>query len=138
MKDGYEATLAGTLESFVSLIKDLSEVYLVFDALDECPKEGRGEVLGFINDVLSQKDISCHVKIFVTSRRENDIAEAFRQHNRPTIYIQAERVAADIKTYVRSQVEIFREGKNGRRLYIDSDELKENIVQTLTEKAEGM
>jgi hypothetical protein len=130
--------MIGTQEIFISLIENLPEVYLIFDALDECPEQEREKILGFITNVLTLNNISCHVKIFATSRREGDIIDAFEQHDVPTIKILADNVASDIETYTRSQVEILRNGKNGKSLHIKNEDLKEKIIRVLTAKADGM
>jgi hypothetical protein len=135
--DALSPSLIGTQDRFVTLAEDLSQVYVVFDALDECPERERRDVLGFITGIVTAK-IGCHVKIFVTSRKEMDIAKAFEDKNVPTIQIRAESVAADIVTFARSQVEKLRNGEHGKTLYVNNNELKERIVQTLSTKAEGM
>jgi hypothetical protein len=119
-------------------VASLPEVYLVFDALDECPEQEREEVLGFITSILTLESTSCRVKVFATSRPEADISDAFEKHNVPTIRILAENVKSDIETYTRSQVEILRKGKNGKTLHITDDNLKDKIVQSIIAKADGM
>jgi hypothetical protein len=136
--DALPQSTIGTQDHFVSLIEALPEVYLVFDALDECPEPEREEVLGLITGILTLKSTSCRVKVFATSRPEADISDAFEKHNVPTIKILAENVKSDIETYTRSQVEILRNGKNGKTLHVNSDSLKNEIVQSLTSKADGM
>lgn len=135
--DALPSALLGTQDGFLSLIKDLQQVYVVFDALDECPEQEREAILAFITGIATAL-IPCHVKVFVTSRREMDIAKAFEDKRIPTIQVQAENVAADTKTFARSQVEKLRAGEHGKTLYVTSDKLIEKIVQTLAMKAEGM
>ncbi|RAR13708.1 ankyrin repeat-containing protein [Stemphylium lycopersici] len=135
--DGLSASLVGTQESFVPLVEDLYQVYVVVDALDECPEQERGGILAFITNIVTAQ-ITCHVKVFVTSRYETDIAKAFEDKQIPTIQIRAENVAGDIEIYARSQVEQLQAGKHGKTLYITSVELKEKVIQTLTNRAEGI
>lgn len=135
--DALPSSLMGTQETFRSLIEDLSQVYMVFDAIDECPEQERGDILGFITGIVTAQ-VQCHVKVFVTSRNEMDIAKAFGDRHIPTIQIQTENVTADIETFARSQVEKLQAGENGKTLYVTNDELKEKIVRTLATKAEGM
>ena len=130
--------MIGTQAIFLSRIEALPEVYLVFDALDECPEQEREHILSFITDVLTRNDISCHVKIFATSRREGDIVRAFEQHNVPTIMILADKVSSDIETYTRNQVEVLQNGKGGKFLHMKSESLKERIIEILTAKTDGM
>ncbi|KAJ8108903.1 hypothetical protein OPT61_g7845 [Boeremia exigua] len=137
-RDGRSRSLVGSLECFLSLAAEgFSEVFVVFDALDECPKQNRQAILGFIAKLVT-RSTSCRMKVFVTSRRETDIAEAFSRNHVPTVQILAEDVAADIKMFVRSKVDELRAGKDGKVLYVTSDELTETIVETLARKADGM
>jgi hypothetical protein len=135
--DGLPSSLVGTRERFASLIEDLSEVYVVFDALDECLEQERKDIISFITGIVTISD-SCCVKVFVTSRREMDIAKAFEDRRIPTIPIQADNVASDIKSFVRSQVETLQRGEHGKTLYVTSENLKEKIILTLAAKADGM
>ncbi|OAG06012.1 ankyrin [Paraphaeosphaeria sporulosa] len=135
--DALPSSLVGTQERFRSLIEDLPQVYVVFDALDECPEQERGDILGFITGIVTAQ-VRCHVKVFVTSRNEMDIAKAFGDRHIPTIQIQTENVTADIETFARSQVEKLQGGEHGKTLYVTNDGLKEKIVRTLATKAEGM
>ena len=109
----------------------------MFDALDECPEQERGDILGFITGIVTAQ-VRCHVKVFVTSRNEMDIAKAFSDKHVPTIQIQTKNVTADIETFTRSEVERLHAGKHGKTLYVTNDVLKEKIIQTLATKAEGM
>lgn len=130
-------SLVGTQERFESLVEDSSTVYIVLDALDECPEEERGNILGFITGIVTAQ-IGCRVKVFVTSRPETDITRAFEDYNVPTVQILAGNVTADIEAFARSQVKQLRDGKNGKTLFITDDRLEEKIVQTLASKAQGM
>ncbi|PSN60762.1 hypothetical protein BS50DRAFT_639822 [Corynespora cassiicola Philippines] len=131
------ASLVGTQEIFVSLVEGLSQVYVVFDALDECPEQERQDILGFITSLVTVQ-IPGRIKVFVTSRKEMDIVAAFQEKQIPTIQISAENVATDIENFTRSQVEKLRKGEHGKMLYITNDDLKERIIQTLSTKADGM
>jgi hypothetical protein len=137
MHDALSPALIGTQEIFISLIEELSEVYLVFDALDECPKHQRKDILNFITKIVTAP-VPCHVKVFVTSRREMDISKAFEDRNIPIIPIKAKTVTTDIEIFVRSHVTKLRKGEHGRTLYVTSDDLAERIIQTLAQKADGM
>ena len=137
MHDARSPSLVGSQECFLSLAESFSEVFIVFDALDECPERRRQEILGFITEVVTTP-APCRIKVFATSRRETDITEAFVRNHVPIVEILAENVAADIETFARSKVEELQPGKHGKILYITKEELGEKIVQTLARKAEGM
>jgi hypothetical protein len=135
--DALPPSLVGTRENFISLVEDLSQVFVVFDALDECPEQARKDILSFITSIVTVTG-ACRVKVFVTSREEMDIAKAFQDKQLPMFRIQAENVAADIATFARSQVETLLKGEHGKTLYVTSDDLRDKIVRTLAARADGM
>lgn len=133
--DSYSPAYASRQDSFISLAKTFEEVYLAIDALDECPRDQRHRVIQFITEVTTE--LPC-IKIFVTSRRELDIVDAFESRNIPTIKIEAENVAADIELFVSTEVKRLTRTCDGRRLYIQNSSLEEKIIRTLASNAEGM
>ena len=75
------------------------------------------------------------MKVFVASRREHDIEEAFTRRQTPTIQIKAKNVRQDIDVFVSGRAEeLVRAGK----LRITDQSLISEIVQTLSSRAEGM
>jgi ankyrin repeat domain-containing protein 50 len=134
-QDSLPPSAIGNQDSFVTAAQDFEEVFLVIDGLDECPREKRHLVLGFISAALAALPSA---KIFVTSRREQDVVRAFTRLTTPTIEVQAKSVAADILKYVEDETNRLRDGYDGKRLYIKSDILRQKIVETLTAKSEGM
>jgi hypothetical protein len=134
-QDAVDPSAVGNEDSFITLAQDFEEVFVVIDALDECPKHERPRVLGFIIGIV---DSLPRAKVFITSRREQDIVEAFAQLSTPAIQIEAKHVATDISNYVESETERLREGYNGKKLYVKNAALGLKIVKTLTEKSEGM
>lgn len=134
-EDSLDPSTIGNKDSFLSLARDFEEIFLIIDALDECVKEKRHRFLAFITIIAESLP---NVKIFVTSRREQDISEVFERLSTPTIQIEASSIAADISNYVSNEVQQLREGRSGKKLYLKSDVLEKKIVETLTEKANGM
>lgn len=133
--NSYSPSSASNKASFISLARTFDEIFVVIDALDECPKEKRATIIQFITAVTDELP---RIKIFVTSRRELDIIGAFEDSDTPAIRIEAENVAADIEQFVTTEVRQLRGGYSGRKLYIQSDALEEKIITTLTDNAEGM
>ena len=132
------ATVAKS-ESFLKLAdEEFTSIYIVFDALDECPKEARHYIIRFISELVSRNKESCAIKIFVTSRGEKDIATAFGTLKMRNIDISAKNVSGDLAKFVRSETSKLRQGYNGKKLYVQSDDLAEKIIQTLIDKADGM
>lgn len=133
--DSLSPSTASTPDTFISLAKGFEKVFVVIDALDECPKRERPDIIGSVIKIVNA--LPC-IKVFITSRRELDIVDVFENGSTPTIQIKAESVAEDIELYVREEVMKLRKGHYGKRLWIESNELEEKITSTLTKKAEGM
>ncbi|KAK5077782.1 hypothetical protein LTR70_009647 [Exophiala xenobiotica] len=114
----------------------LHEVFLVVDALDECPKDRRPGILKSIRQIVDWVPRS---KVFVTSRPEADIREAFTTGMRtPYIAIEARSVQDDIYRYVTEETCRLKQGRDGQKLHLNDPKLEDEIVTTLTTKAEGM
>ncbi|KAI9436840.1 ankyrin repeat-containing domain protein [Lactarius indigo] len=113
-------------------------VYLILDALDECPDtsdvpSAREQVLDLVKDLVSLRLPSLH--ICVTSRPEVDICDALESLTSQTISLQDERgQKKDIADYVRSVV-YSGSGKFMRRWRTED---KERVIETLSERADGM
>jgi hypothetical protein len=115
-----------------------THVYLILDALDECPnangiQSSRDEVLVIVEELIKLKLSKLHV--CVTSRLEADIrtyldpltsaSNCISVHEQ---YGQRKDIADFVRAFVYSD-------KNIRRW---RDEDKELVIKTLSEKADGM
>ena len=113
-------------------------VYLIFDALDECPNSSgiptpREQVLDLVKELVDLRLSSLH--ICVTSRPEVNIRNALEGltffsvslHNESG---QNEDIVKYIKSVVRSPSDTFM-----KRWREDDKDL---VIQTLSEKADGM
>ncbi|KAH9167671.1 hypothetical protein EDB89DRAFT_1890364, partial [Lactarius sanguifluus] len=113
-------------------------VYLVIDALDECPDTSdvpspREQVLDLVTDLVGLRLPG--LRICVTSRPEADICEALESLASQTVSLQDEGGQKnDIASYVRSVV-YSGSGKFMRRW---RKEDKEHVIETLSERADGM
>jgi ankyrin repeat domain-containing protein 50 len=114
------------------MMKDLEDVFIVVDALDECPKNGeREELLEFITEIRAWSSSNMH--ILATSRLEPDIKETLTPLlTSQAISIQGFQVESDIKVHVASQLAI------DPRLKKWSSDIKTEIEKTLTAGANGM
>ena len=114
------------------IIEALGHVFIVVDALDECPQNGdREQLLAMISDMTSRSLDNLHV--LVTSRREPDIEEALLSLlTVPAISLQGPQVDLDIKLHISSQLSA------DPRLKKWSKETKAKIENALTVKADGM
>ncbi|KAI9436028.1 hypothetical protein H4582DRAFT_1817026, partial [Lactarius indigo] len=113
-------------------------IYLILDALDECPDtsdvpSAREEVLDLVRDLVSLRLSNLH--ICVTSRPEVDICDVFESLASQTISLQDERgQKKDIADYVRSVIY----SGSGKFMKRWRKEDKEHVIETLTERADGM
>jgi hypothetical protein len=114
--------------------KQLDDVFIVIDALDECPKNGdepRRELLELVLEIAGWPALNVH--LLAASRPEPDIEEALRPLLKiEPISIQGSQVASDIKLHITSQL------ARDSRLRKWPDEIKEEIESALTTGANGM
>lgn len=123
--------------AFLAIIRQLGRVFFVLDALDECSVDQRKDLCDFILSVANTTSIgTCQgiVKLFITSRKELDIEQAFQQEFVSTIEIAAAKVNSDIEAYVKAQIELRLQN---RSLRLRNMELKDKISSILTTKACG-
>jgi hypothetical protein len=124
----------GRMESFSRLVQCFDGMFMIFDALDECPNDYRGEVIEFI--LACVRDLP--IKMFMTSRMAPDILDAFHSTEFSTVNIQATDVADDIRLFVYSQIKKLRQQGNGKRLHLTDDNLEPIIVSSLAEHSDSM
>jgi hypothetical protein len=110
-------------------------VYLIVDALDECPNlvelPPRKKVLNFLAELINSKIPDLH--ICVTSRPEADIIDVLHSLTSHSISLHDEgRHSDDIKNYVESVV------NNDRRMRRWKQQDKQYVIEVLTKNANGM
>lgn len=112
-------------------IRPCAIVYLVMDALDECPEdhEARQRVLERI-EKLTQG--ASNVKILATSRELPAIRESMAAQGAEPMRISTSDVDADIQRYVANQLSCDRSFRKFRKETLDL------IESTITSKADGM
>jgi hypothetical protein len=92
------------------------EVYLVIDALDECSRSDRSNLLAFINSLASCKQL----RLFMTSRREPDISAGLAPMDLDTIDLLESHVDPDIVVYIRNRLRedtsINKWGPDGKKI----------------------
>jgi hypothetical protein len=111
-------------------------MYIIIDALDECPNisgmpTAREKVLEFLEDLVGLR--LPHVHICVSSRPEFDIRSSLETLASFRMLLDDESgQKADISGYINSIVH------SDRRIRKWSAENKQLIIDTLSEKADGM
>ena len=129
--------MIGCLKEMLSL-PDQGPIYIILDALDECPNTfgippARRQVLDLLTDLVGLQLPDLH--ICVTSRPEIDIRAAIEPlaFHRASIHDESGQ-KKDIEDYIRSIVYADSDTAMGR--WRDQD--KELVIETLTERADGM
>jgi hypothetical protein len=129
-------------DALVKCLKDLiklpgqAPVYLIVDALDECPNTSanptpRAEVLNLLEDLINSQ--FPNLRIWVTSRPETDIKDVlgplvFRS---VSLHEQSEQ-RRDIEEYIKSAINTHPKNKKWKA------EHKQLVIDVLTKKADGM
>lgn len=100
---------------FYELVGACSRIFIVIDALDECQALSqednndlpgyrrwyREETFEFMDRIFSRPSLCA--KLLITSRREEDIQDAFERY--PVIQVNATQVNVDIETYLRDEID---------------------------------
>ena len=126
--------LVGYLRDLLNL-PGQAPVYLIVDALDECPNTSsipspRGEVLKLIEELI--KSEIPHLRVCVTSRPEADIKNFLEPLVLHTVSLHDEGGQnRDIEEYIKSVI-----NENQKNKWRAAD--RQLVIDVLTEKAQGM
>lgn len=121
------------LTALMGSLKEFEDVFVVADALDECPKDNneREELLKILKVIHGWANSSLH--LLTTSRRETDIESALAPLLcLSAISIGSAQVDADIKVYVKRELEALSKQKRWPR------DLVVEVEETLVRGATGM
>lgn len=131
LRNDRKPKLAELQDQFKAIVGTFDEVFLVIDALDECKKEVRQQLLPYISGLFDQ--CPGKLKTFVTSRLESDIERAFTSANFSMIKVEATKVEEDIAAYIRYELM----HRNDEECKIDLA-LREEITDVLVSQSGGM
>lgn len=131
-KGNHQPSLLELIQMLASFMDDFDNLFIVIDALDECPKHGeRGELLDAISDIKSRSIDNLH--FLVTSRREPDIEEILLPLvTTPAISLKGSDLDMDIQLHISHQL------ATDPRLGGWSPDIKEEIEHALRAGANGM
>ncbi|KAF8512781.1 hypothetical protein JB92DRAFT_2669017, partial [Gautieria morchelliformis] len=122
-RDPRQEDLMSTLKT---IVMSFQVVYIVFDALDECPERSR--FLKLLREVHDWKLDALH--LLATSRKEGDISKALSGLVSHDISMNKSPVDRDIQVYVSRRLDI--------EFSMCSTEEKEMVQSTLMKDAHGM
>lgn len=123
-----------TCELIMQLIEVYPQTTIVIDAMDECDPHKRGDLLEFLEKIL--QDASSLVKIFVSSRNDQDIV--YKLKNYPNLHIDSRANGSDIERFVEYEVDHLIKRKKLLRHSQSLDELKKLIVSETVKGAHEM
>lgn len=131
--NGTPLNLKSSEISFTSALAEFERVYIVLDALDECSEGERKSIVTLLSGQLALQD--CQIKIFLTSRPENDLIRLLKDH--ATYCIDANDTAKDIRPFVTASLNdhITSGALLGGNV---SSELRQELIETLSGQADGM
>lgn len=115
----------------VSLLDLYPQTTIIIDALDESDPEKRGQFLELLTTIMHSS--ASLVKVFISSRDDIDIKLALE--NVPNLYINAQDNREDIARFIHREM---RNSIKNRPLCNLLEKLKNQIVSTLADKANGM
>jgi hypothetical protein len=123
-------------EMLKAVIQDFGSVYIIIDAVDECPKfDGeRAKFLKLLGEIFSWQLDQLHV--FITSRREVDILDTFDNIPRKLGYLQvidAQGVQwlGDIELFLTQRLQ-------DRKFIAWNSEMRAEVKAKLGSRAQGM
>lgn len=118
----------------IRLIEEYSMTTIIVDALDECDPSMRQSLLDAFEHIL--KESSGLVKIFVSSRNDQDIVCTLRDY--PNMNISSDKNMVDIKAYVKAETMNFVEKGQLLRNSSGKDKMAASIIKHISGGADGM
>lgn len=115
-------------EQLLEAVNLYSRTTIILDALDECEPKSRWRLVETLELLLTNSERP--IKIFISSRPDQDIRKKFR--NKPNIEIQAKHNETDIQKFVSG--EIVKHGSWGEM----PPSLQADIINTLLKQSDGM
>lgn len=126
------------LQDSYKLLLDILHSYptavIIIDALDECHPETRYKLLDKLQDILRQSPTL--VKIFVSSRNDQDITDKLRDYS--ALELSSDFNSVDLNRFVEYHTELLI--KQGKLLHSSyrKDEISQKIIQKLSSGAHGV
>ncbi|KAI9657547.1 MAG: hypothetical protein M1831_004163 [Alyxoria varia] len=119
--------------ALLSVLKDISPVYIIIDAMDECPAHSgeRGKLLDLLQEMMASAAPNLH--ILLTSRKVQDIEQKIaRLGSGHVLGILEEDMGGDIRSHVQTQL------ASDSTLSRWPQSTRQEIEDVLTSKANGM
>ncbi|KAK8113552.1 hypothetical protein PG984_014078 [Apiospora sp. TS-2023a] len=130
---GHQPSLSSLCTIFQDMIQQAEEVWIVLDALDECPKRNDESAGGLLSWIHRLRHAGLNIHLLVTSRPEQDIKAAIEKfkYAPQIINLQSDLVKNDINAYIRTRTREMERWKT-------HPGVQREIEVALIEKADGM
>ena len=132
INEGSQLGFRGCDEQLLESVKLYSTTLIVLDALDEMIDEELITLIDHLNDLICKTRDHSVVKLFVSSRPENNIASMFKLI--PSIEINSKDNKADIQKYIEEEVDAFKK----RNPESEVNEVMDQIISGILEKCDKM
>ncbi|KAF7951700.1 hypothetical protein EAE96_006999 [Botrytis aclada] len=129
-------SLDETTEVLLEILQ-VDPFYVVIDALDECDPRERYSLIESLKKIIDES--ANVVKVFISSRRDNDIVSQFKES--PCISIQPSHISKDIQDYVKKEVSETMKKKRivkGKLTPEQKEKIEQQITQALIDGSQGM
>ena len=128
------------IEDSQDIIIELTYVHLVttivVDALDECDLETRFSLLNAFERILDES--AGLVKIFVSSRDDQDITQVLRKHPTVKIEISCHKNTSDIQRFVKCEIDTLVDQRRLLSHSRDKEQMQALLLNKICTGAEGM
>jgi hypothetical protein len=119
-------------DALQAILNDSTEVYIILDALDECPGTERDEIMELLADIVDCRLPQLHV--LFTSRKERDINEGLLPLHPIEVSLESALIDRDIQHYIEQRLN----RKTRLRKMCGDARVREEILRTLIGGANGM
>ncbi|KAI1754784.1 hypothetical protein F4782DRAFT_462126 [Xylaria castorea] len=123
--------------TFIDMVQEVKAVWIILDALDECPTRTEYPTGGLLSWIQSLQNSQVNTHIIITSRPEQDIEASIKSWARgqDIIPIQNDLLQEDIGAYIGARV---REHGILKERWCNRSDIQDMIERALNEKANGM
>jgi hypothetical protein len=126
-KTGTQPSTESLQDTLLQILGSFNQIYVVVDALDEC--NDREDILDWIEQMASKTSIG--LRLLVTSREEEDIAEQLRPLDPYHVEMRSDTILRDIEMYLDH---ILQGDRKFNRWTSEKGEIKKRLLDS----ADGM
>lgn len=136
--DATSLSLDASKDLLKTAISRFEDVYIIVDALDECLETESEKERELLVEFLAQLSSfeGCNVKMFLTSRFDNDLHQMLKDNH--SYQINADDTTKDIQPFIAARIDDLVRREKLLRGGIVTPKLREELIMTLSRGADGM